>query len=257
MKKFNIIQDLNLPTYHAALSLTLAGLETPLQVTLQRAKQLGSYDQENVNPKTRQRPIPAKHVNPAIFRENLQLPMEQVEWNNNTNVDNLCTVLADTIYTAAKKSATNPRQYQYHSPSNATNRWNNILQEGDEKKLWASINWKGNFDTETTEDSNKPNDDEFCKHFQTLLNPAGAEDPRDNIPQEYRYIPVLDDSIQADEVARCIDSLKPNKSAGVDGISPGIMKYLPMNWIVLLTTLLTLLMTWFLITVSPSGTAHG
>ena len=43
----------------------------------------------------------------------------------------------------------------------------------------------------------KPSDAEFCNHFQTLLSPGNVTAPQ-HTPQEYRYIPILDDPIRVD-----------------------------------------------------------
>ena len=49
------------------------------------------------------------------------------------------------------------------------------------------------------------------------------------------YIPILDDPIFPDEVITQIESLKPNKACGIDGIPPGILKLLNDEWILLIT----------------------
>ena len=50
-------------------------------------------------------------------------------------------------------------------------------------------------------------------------------------------MPVLDDPILATEVEAAIKQLHGNKSASIDGISPGILKLLPASCVVLVTTL--------------------
>ena len=57
------------------------------------------------------------------------------------------------------------------------------------------------------------------------------------------YIPVLDDPISPVEVDTCVRRLKPNKAAGVDGISPSILRTLPDEWIVLLTRVFNMAFT--------------
>ena len=53
-----------------------------------------------------------------------------------------------------------------------------------------------------------------------------------------KYMPVLDDPIQPSEVELAMKQLKVNKASGIDGLSPGLLKYVPINWILLLCTLL-------------------
>ena len=54
-------------------------------------------------------------------------------------------------------------------------------------------------------------------------------------------MPITDDPIQPREVFDTIQTIKPNKSAGPSGISPGILKVLPMNWIIFLAHLFTII----------------
>ena len=53
------------------------------------------------------------------------------------------------------------------------------------------------------------------------------------------YIPVLDDPIDPNEVTYVIDKqLNDNKSPGIDGLSPGLFKRLPLQWINTLSVIL-------------------
>ena len=47
--------------------------------------------------------------------------------------------------------------------------------------------------------------------------------------------------IEPQEVYDCIQKLKPSKAAGIDGISPGILKILPDSWILLITHIFNLI----------------
>ena len=50
-------------------------------------------------------------------------------------------------------------------------------------------------------------------------------------------IPVLDDPINTAEVLEAITSMKSNKSCGPDGVTPGLHRILPINWIMYITSL--------------------
>lgn len=50
-------------------------------------------------------------------------------------------------------------------------------------------------------------------------------------------IPILDSQISPEEVQLQIKQLKPDKACGPDGVPPGILKMLPVQWILTLTTL--------------------
>ena len=58
---------------------------------------------------------------------------------------------------------------------------------------------------------------------------------------ECPYIPVLDDPIQINEVIEGIKESKADKACGINGISPGIFKLLPCNWILRITFILNIL----------------
>ena len=49
--------------------------------------------------------------------------------------------------------------------------------------------------------------------------------------------PILDDNITPLEVKQQIDMLKSDKASGPDGVSPGILKILPAEWILLFTNI--------------------
>ena len=87
----------------------------------------------------------------------------------------------------------------------------------------------------------KPSNADFCTHFEALLNPPDATDPREYTPRHQRYIPVLDDPIDVSEVFRCTKKLRPNKATGSDSIPPGVLKVLPDQWIILLTNIFNLI----------------
>ncbi len=55
--------------------------------------------------------------------------------------------------------------------------------------------------------------------------------------QSFVNIPLLDDAISGEEVKRQVSNIKPDKACGPDGISPGILKLLPSQWIMTLTAL--------------------
>jgi hypothetical protein len=77
-------------------------------------------------------------------------------------------------------------------PTNATERWKNILDTNDPKQLWQAIDWSGNYSRPAKSD-NVPSDTDFAHYFTELLNP---EDVRDvSCPYTNVYIPILDDPI--------------------------------------------------------------
>ena len=77
-------------------------------------------------------------------------------------------------------------------------------------------------------------------HFKLLFNPDPHQQLQLQIPSSDIYIPVLDDKIHPEEVDNQIKQLKSNKASGVDGVPPGILKFLPDCWIINLTLIFNL-----------------
>ena len=71
------------------------------------------------------------------------------------------------------------------------------------------------------------------------MNPEGVPELNVSDYQTDVYIPVLDDPIDPNEVSYVIDKqLNANKSPCSDGLSPGLFKRLPLQWILTLTVIL-------------------
>ena len=148
---------------------------------------------------------------------------------------NLCELVSDAIYTAAckAKKPLTPRNPTDAQTKSSSQRWQKLVSIGDPKLIWRAINWDGSYES-PPDVSESPTDEQFASHFESLLNPPHGRDeiiiPRTNIT-----IPVLDSDISPDEVSEGIKSLKPNKAAGPDGVGPGLLKMLPIAWIILIT----------------------
>jgi hypothetical protein len=100
--------------------------------------------------------------------------------------------------------------------------------------LWKAVGWKGTFDL-PVKAKNKPSSSDFIDHFNKLLNPNEETSADLNIPTSGVYVPVLDEEIKPGEVDDVIQKFKSSKSAGIDGIPPGVLKWLTDEWILLLT----------------------
>ena len=82
-----------------------------------------------------------------------------------------------------------------------------------------------------------PADDAFKQHYEDLLLDSTAEDIRNFDITSSPSIPVLDDPLSINEIEEAVQRMKPNKSCGPDGISPGVLRILPAAWILHITTL--------------------
>jgi hypothetical protein len=235
---YQILQDTTLPTDHAPITLKLSGLKQSPEHILSCANHLDEYVQPGIIYK--KYPTTASHIDHQLLNENLPQTGDLLENSIHQSIDSLCEKLADTIYSATRTSRKTSNPQIRAQIQNASQRWNEILRSNDDKKLWSSINWKGTFDVPTS-GAERPDDATFARHFENLLNPEGMRDPRNYHPPRHIYIPILDDPIQPHEVDQCIKRLKPNKAAGIDCISPGILKLLPDTWIILLTTIFNII----------------
>ena len=54
-------------------------------------------------------------------------------------------------------------------------------------------------------------------------------------------MPILDNPITAWEVSQQAKKLKPNKACGLDDVSPGIFKILPIAWLMTIASLLNII----------------
>ena len=105
------------------------------------------------------------------------------------------------------------------------------------KNQWGSINWNGTIAQNVN--CEMPSDELFKGHFEQLLNV-----PEENMPPEIAihdapYLPLTDDQIQPIEVENAMKTLKSSKSGGLSGIPPGLLRILPVQWIIFMAHLFT------------------
>ena len=156
-------------------------------------------------------------------------------WSSPHDIDTASYFITDAIYKAALESRIKHTPTKYPAVSkNATQRWSNILNSNDSQKIWAAIDWKGNY-KDTPDNLSSPTDEQFCEYFTNLLNDTPPE--RLLIPETDKVIPELDRDFEPGEIDDCIKDLKSDKAAGIDGIPPGLFKSLSDEWIVVLTYL--------------------
>ena len=95
---------------------------------------------------------------------------------------------------------------------------------------WKGIDWNGQYRETASEEG--PTEGAFQNHLERLLNPCDV----DPIVPDDLYtdvsIPLLDDPFQPDELLHVIDKqVKPGKSCDTNGLAPGVLKMLPINWL--------------------------
>lgn len=104
------------------------------------------------------------------------------------------------------------------------------MLDNDDKRIWKEIDWQGRYKENRGEES-APSDEEFRVFFESVYSPPNVEalNPGDIMTDV--YVQVLDDPIQVQEVIAQMGTMKANKSCGPDGLSPGVLKILPAQWI--------------------------
>ena len=255
---FSVDQNLEVPSDHAPVAITLdisslCDVSSPALVS--RASQLGDHAVlhrsteargERPDGLCRRRPLCPDNIDHIPFQQALQncdpVALIDLENSNDDAIKSFC----DNLYDFAKlnphhqvpqgEDEHNEDEVPYTTSAASRRRWQRIMRSSDDKALWKAINWQGSVD-ECTGDS--PPDCDFKTHLETITNPENTEELNPNDYNTNVYVPVLDSPIQAHEVSYVIEKqIKPNKSAGIDGICPSLFKYLPIQWILVLTVIL-------------------
>ena len=228
---FTINRSLVLSSDHAIISFKLGPFSpVPAEISA-RANLLG---ESWVTPHNPMKSVAYQSIDINNFTRSLP-PVDEF-WNMNMPVNDLNAKITETLYNLCKESklpnsntrACNPRI------SNSNNRWHQILTNKDSRSLWTSINWNGSFDRPPDE-LTRPSDEAFCAHYQQLLNPGVQIQVY--LPSVFKYMPILDDDITPLEVHTNVKKLKTNKTAGCNGLPPGVLKHVNQDWIILLTHL--------------------
>jgi hypothetical protein len=230
ISSFKIHQSHPIKTNHAAISVKLKNRCTGLESLVERSHRLQQDQYQQQPPIKYRKGIKASKVDCTVFLAKLPEAHSLSGWNEE-GTDVISNEIANAIYSAAKEAT---RRNEETERPNERERWKNIVQSRDPKSLWRAINWKGEYDNPEGE-TTKPSEEAFCKHFQRLLNPSNEK--RYYEIQQPKYIPLLDDPIMPNEVLEAIEEMKMGKAAGLDGVTPDLLKFLHDEWIVELTDL--------------------
>ena len=240
---FFVINDLALPSNHAPIICNIQFRELSLRSLIDRSNLLGRY--KNPNKKTVM--IKSDRIDRNLFRNNLPPPDEIIvnsfmqENNNGPNYEILLKNIENCFYNTSKLSV-KPRNIHEEIENN---RWRKILATKDSRLLWQSINWKGDFENSKQKES-EPTSKQFCEYFDKLLNSRQQQNITLFVPEHrYIYIPILDDPISYIEIENAIKKIKSNKSPGLDGIPPLVLKLLTDEWLCHITFLMNLVFEGF------------
>ena len=216
-----------------------------INFTLERAKLLGEYPCGTAQSISR-KAIQLDSVSEDSIVAALPDPVswwhhcENLLINEGNPAIELSNWITEALYSACKRTQRGNRPSADDLPkiANAYSRWQALLAKKDPKLVWASINWKGEFEAESGR-NNEPSNEDFRRHFQKLLcSSIGCAELK--VPVTDMYVPLLDDPITTMEVDAVIKKLHRHKAAGVDGVPPGVFKMLSNEWLCILTYLFNL-----------------
>ena len=231
---FSIDQDCKFPSDHAPVSVTFDFSSCINSVKtgelIERSEMLGSYKHLAPKNTSMKRPLPYRFIDQDLFSQNIQqVPVPTIEDNS---IDSVLENVTETLYTCASQSKrTVVDRYSNHPKPG--NRWKRMLAANDSRTLWKGIDWNGKYQETSAEEG--PTEEAFQNHLERLLNPADIEPTVMNNLEEQITIPLLDDPFSPDELLHVVDrQIKPDKSCDMTGLPPGILKLLPVNWLLLL-----------------------
>lgn len=249
---FNIDQRTNLPSDHAPIHLCISveklkiGDGDDYSPIIRRAIGLGNSQVDETDTRTTaqnethrsRRPIRMTQIDHKKLLEELsriQPPDMTV-----MNTDAVADTINDVLYNVANASRiVTPTQVQDEDTA-SHERWKDLLRNKDSRELWKAIGWNG----EIKDDANdRPSDEEFRTHFENLLNPQDrSQDVSQFSPTTNVQLPVTDGPISPHEVLQATKLLKMNKSGGLSGVPPGLLKLIPDVWVAFLAALFTFLL---------------
>ncbi len=102
--------------------------------------------------------------------------------------------LSDTLYACAKSSVGDCEE-RMSIGRTELGRWERLMQNADDARVWRAIDWKGNYSTSVYGDGALPSDVEFRDHFEKILNPAQVTEAEPLDLATNISIPVLDEPI--------------------------------------------------------------
>lgn len=236
VKQFGSIKRADLPSDHAPICMTLCSPGLHVDNVLERASLLGDHAVlygSATGCRVVKKPINFCYVDKQRFADRLtSVAIPSVPEENDVNVfaRNITEVLYGCVEGSKRTPTPGVRQGNQH-----LGRWERILNDSDDTRVWKAINWKGELEGVKNDMDILPSDEDFKTHFESVLNPSPAPPP----PQIGTdvTIPVLDDPISPQEVDCQIRKMKVDKACGPDGLTPGVFSLLPLHWVLTITTL--------------------
>ncbi len=232
---FSVVQRVDLPSDHAPITLTVASTGVDLNNLLVRSSQLGDHaalyccaGKNNLSRK----PLQFKNIDKEVFcskilQRNLSLLIENLE------VSDMECGITNALYSCLQESVC--RNQRSDEIDMQLGRWERLLNDRDDSRVWKAIDWKGEFAAGNSKAS-CPSSDEFKAYFEDILNPDVINHDAIETTTDVT-IPILDEQISAVEVEEQIRRMHPDKACGPDGLPPGVFSLLPAQWVLAIATL--------------------
>ena len=240
MESFGVDQSLSLPSDHAPIFVSMTIPNNDYESLHNRAAMLGDHavlhNNETKNNLVR-KAVKYEDIDKDKFLQELSSvnPVPAQESINSSAV-----YFSNILYSCSMKSKVITQQQGYVDLS--VGRWERLILNNNDEQIWRAIDWKGEYQQRSYTDTS-PDDNEFKVMFEDMLNSPCEQNLLDEEYITNVSIPLLDDPIQPNEVLDQVKKMKVDKSCGPDGVSPGIFKLLPAQWILLLSTFLNNLFT--------------
>lgn len=152
--------------------------------------------------------------------------------NENLEVSYVECGITNTLYSCVQESVC--RNQRSDQVDMQLGRWERLLNDRDDSRVWKAINWKGEFASENS-DKSCPSSAEFKAQFMVILNPTINNHDVTEVATDVT-IPVLDEQISVAEVQEQIKRMHLDKKCGPDGLPPGVFSLLPAQWVLAIVT---------------------
>ena len=240
IQRFDVIQDLTLPSDHAIISVGMSINQSYVikKDLRQSVQSLMDYTETRNTTNIVKKVIPIDRIDIQELRKNAsnisvpESPLNLYEFYT------YCNKIYSALYELSSRSlARNTKAWD-----TSLSRWTRLLNSKDSSSIWKVINWKGELQDQP---ECEPTEEKFKQHFEALLNPSDrvSINTADFIVSP--YITILDDDVSYNEVNDFIDQCKPNKACDMNGLSPGIFKFLPAQWILTIVSLCNIVLNTF------------
>ena len=232
---FDVLHDTSLPSDHAPITLTLQSPNVDMVELHSRALQLGDHAtlyNSNKNNNMVKKPVSFNDINTERFNE--ALCQSDVPVNDQmSSVDEYADAITNMLYECSRESV---QRIRIPPVDTTIERWDRLLQDDNDARVWRAIDWRGEY-KETHDNRMCPDEQQFKVFFEELFNPPNVNELEVDDFTTPVSIPVLDSEISIAEVEYNINKLKVDKASGPDGLSPGIFKALPAQWLLSITAL--------------------